>query len=1032
MRKLFYLLFFTCLFIQVNAQTNLLENGNFENWNAGSTFPTGWGTRYSPTETLSAYKKIQTNVRSGSNALGIVHQPNTVTRFDSPEMNLEAGTYVLSNFLRGRAILTEIFLLKRGGSTSDSEAVIKAVEASRFSFSYYQPDWTELKFTFVIPQAKAGYYAIFYRVQKTADPGNFVLDSVTFCKQVTEPVTNPWQSKLLSMGVDGSLTYHQDEYGYTLPDFGAAGYRGGGIPIPDVPVKKEISPISGDNTQHIQDAINEMGLLPLDANGIRGALLLKAGKYEIATKISMPFDGVVLRGEGSGDNPATSTILYATGTSQRRLITVGGNSDNTWGKSITNKTNITDNIVVAGSKSFHVESVSGYSVGDQIAIRHPKTQAWFDAISGGVGSSGAGPWTMDDDLDIVYNRYITAINSSTKEISIDAPVYYSLQKSLTQCYIHKFSIAGIVKEVGVENLRLDTYYDNRDTTTTRFGTYKPDEAHATEALALSNTENSWMRNVVATHFSMNTFNFRWTTRCTVEECKAIDPVSIIDGSRRYNFNFHFGSQQILLKNCYANYGRHHYVSNGTTSVSGIVMKDCTAEYAYAVTEGHRRWTSGLLFDNFTNNHVHSGAGDFGIGFYNRGSYGTSHGWTAVHSVLWNCELSNSNAGGKAVIQKPPTAQNYGIGNKAAIVNEAGPFGGCFPGYIEGTNQPGLQPSSLYDAQLAERLKNFSSDTSLKMIYMGVKQSVGGTNYNPPKLRGFSSDVYEYNYTLSIEQKISPDITVETNDTKARAYITPAKDVTGSKKDRTITIQVVAENGSTQEYKVILTQYKGYINGIPVEASNNKGGFAQASGIYTRDSNSNHGDFYSDWGIRPHSSTETYVVTPKLDNGAGTFRIWVKRYQNDGKSSTLCIQTATESEPNWVTRYSIPSSELESGWKMKTCELNIEDPTVQVKIWIDRPAETTRAMNFYFDDIKITPFGGDTKLPEFKNDETFHLSTSGRFIVLQSTEDIPYAVYGISGQLIVAGQLTGGRKNIFVSPGLYLVHCKNVTKKVFIK
>jgi hypothetical protein len=87
-----------------------------------------------------------------------------------------------------------------------------------------------------------------------------------------------------------------------------------------------------------------------------------------------------------------------------------------------------------------------------------------------------------------------------------------------------------------------------------------------------------------------------------------------------------------------------------------------------------------------------------IRLYNRGDYGTSHGWAAAHSVAWACDVTPR---GRLVVQAPPTAQNYAIGCSGQILGK-GPYPGA-PGFIEGSNRPGLEPRSLYDAQLAERL-----------------------------------------------------------------------------------------------------------------------------------------------------------------------------------------------------------------------------------------------------------------------------------------------------------------------------------------
>ena len=62
------------------------------------------------------------------------------------------------------------------------------------------------------------------------------------------------------------------------------------------------------------------------------------------------------------------------------------------------------------------------------------------------------------------------------------------------------------------------------------------------------------------------------------------------------------------------------------------------------------------------------------------------------------------AAGDLIVQKPPTAQNYAIGCFGDITGVSPPA--PFPvteGYIEGSNQPGLEPRSLYYAQLEDRL-----------------------------------------------------------------------------------------------------------------------------------------------------------------------------------------------------------------------------------------------------------------------------------------------------------------------------------------
>jgi hypothetical protein len=111
-------------------------------------------------------------------------------------------------------------------------------------------------------------------------------------------------------GPDGRLEYVPDEQGNSIPDFSHAGYRGGGAPIPSVPIKQTVWPVAGDNTANLQGAIDKVSAMSIDKNGFRGAVLIKMGYYKMAMPLKIQASGVVLRGEGMGD---TETVLIGTG-----------------------------------------------------------------------------------------------------------------------------------------------------------------------------------------------------------------------------------------------------------------------------------------------------------------------------------------------------------------------------------------------------------------------------------------------------------------------------------------------------------------------------------------------------------------------------------------------------------------------------------------------------------------------------------------------------------------------------------------------
>src|SRR5437870_5187055 len=82
----------------------------------------------------------------------------------------------------------------------------------------------------------------------------------------TQPQTAP--RRFVSQGANNKLVYDTDARGNRIPDFSHAGYQGGGVAIPDAPVRVIVTPGKGDNTARIQAAIDYVAGLPPDAQGL--------------------------------------------------------------------------------------------------------------------------------------------------------------------------------------------------------------------------------------------------------------------------------------------------------------------------------------------------------------------------------------------------------------------------------------------------------------------------------------------------------------------------------------------------------------------------------------------------------------------------------------------------------------------------------------------------------------------------------------------------------------------------------------------
>ena len=524
-----------------------------------------------------------------------------------------------------------------------------------------------------------------------------------------------WQSALLTQDQSGALTYHKDKWGFVLPDFSQAGYKNGqDIPVVDMPERTVmISPLAdpnADNTKHIQEAIDKAGAFSPDANGFRGIVYLTAGFYNVDGTINLKYDGVIMRGEGNLYSDADSTVLYARNAKdkERKLIVMGPSaSGHNWGNGNGDaKVNIVNEKVMPGDRSFQVEDASAYSVGDLICIKFPSSESWLEAMLYGGNTQRTTVekhnWKASN-IDISYHRYITNIEGNT--IEVDAPVYYTLDKKYAQAYIYKIpNQEAILHNLGIENMHLS--FERTPSSSKK--------VLEQDCIYMCSVENSWVKGVSMTGFNHAGIKITSTTRSTVEDCYSIDPSGYKTGGTWYNFETYHRSQLILFKDCYARAGRHHYLSNGCATVSGIVVKDFRSENSQATAEGHRMLSQGILFDNWQE--VGTVSSSWKIGMYLRNNMGTAHGWGGTHSVFWNCDVKD----GGIYLDKEPTGQNYAIGCTAKkgirryyTKDDAGYI--YVTGYTEnvnrtGVHQPGLQPASLYDAQKAAR-KSTSGITS---------------------------------------------------------------------------------------------------------------------------------------------------------------------------------------------------------------------------------------------------------------------------------------------------------------------------------
>lgn len=482
------------------------------------------------------------------------------------------------------------------------------------------------------------------------------------------------ESSWVKTGGTGRLIYVPDAEGDRILDFSGAGYQGQGLnAIPeDVPNVITLSPIGGDDTASIQNAINQIAAMPLQSNGYRGAVLLQAGDYDINSQLNINASGIVLRGVGRETN---GTVLHGRGTSQRSLINVKGSG----GLSGVGSTrNLIDKVVPAGSRSFRVDVPGEFSIGDKVRVTRPGTQAWIDAIGMNNPPNGDPPWTVNQS-ELIYDRVVTRVEGD--RVFVDAPLPQSFEQQYGGGTIRRYSWNGAIENVGIENLRGDSDYTS-DTA----------ENHAWEFVSVgvshtsSRAENVWIRDITSIHFGDSSVvanpGSKWVT---VDNAINLDPKSIITGGRRYSFDLsgEFG----LIANSQADQGRHDFVNNSTHPKGPNVFYNSYSTNANSDTGPHQRWATGTLFDNIS-------VQGHDINIRNRGSYGTSHGWSGANMVAWNSSADSFR------VQNPPTSQNWLVGSTGPIVEDT-TFGFQPSGYYDSHGTPVTTggTTSLYEAQV---------------------------------------------------------------------------------------------------------------------------------------------------------------------------------------------------------------------------------------------------------------------------------------------------------------------------------------------
>lgn len=445
-------------------------------------------------------------------------------------------------------------------------------------------------------------------------------------------------------------------------DYSYCGYHRSEMPIPSAKAVVYVEPTAGDNAQLIQRAIDYVSLQKPDKQtGLRGAVLLAEGTYELSEPLRIRTSGVVLRGSGRG-----KTILRKTGYDRGALLYIEGTHD------ILVKDTFTVSDAKAGVLSIDVQGgKTALKQGQRLAVCRPSTQEWIDNL--GCASFGGGQrmgyWAWHPgDIDLRWNRRILAVNGS--EITLDAPITCNIEAQWGGAKAIVYEHRGIVSECGVENLTMESDYNH---------SLAMDEDHCWDGVYMADAEDCWVRMVNFRHFAGSAVVIQKSAQqITVEDCQSLQPISEIGGFRRRTF-LTMG-EKTLFQRCYSEHGINDFAV-GHTAPGPNAFVQCESYESFGPSGAISSWAPGILFDI-----VNIDGNDIVFKNWELEKFGA--GWSTANSTMWQ-----STASGLYCYSADSLSKNYSIG--------------CW-GQIQGNGEYAemnehVKPYSLFAAQLEKRL-----------------------------------------------------------------------------------------------------------------------------------------------------------------------------------------------------------------------------------------------------------------------------------------------------------------------------------------
>ena len=502
---------------------------------------------------------------------------------------------------------------------------------------------------------------------------------------------------------------------YIPMDYSTCGYHASEQSIPDVDVAVYVAWQEGDCASLIQAAIDQVGTMKANARGHRGTVLLGEGTFHISHPLRITRSGIVVRGMGR-----EKTTLLKTGTDRGAIIYVEGTHTD---PSPTDTLFLSGVRIAAGSTTLQIVPTNRLILrtGDRINIVRPSTKPWIahlgmEDFGGGLDYTGWKP----TDIDITWDRTVTSCSDGA--VTIDAPITTTLDPTWGKAYILKGTHEGEITECGIENLTLEALVESDNV---------KDEDHCWDGIFAEHARDCWVRRVNFIHLAGSAVNLqKHTSRITVEDCIAKDPISEVGGWRRCVFLTR--GQQTLIQRCVSRQGIHDFAA-GYCAAGPNAFVQCEGEQSLGFSGSIGSWAAGLLFDI-----VNIDGNDLLFANLEQFQFGT--GWNTANSMFWQCTASTIRC-------YSPDADNR---NSAHGCWGTLTGNGCWT-----SSNDHVQPRSLFYNQLEHRLANQMADST------AAKHHVGQIAWLLPQpTNATTSPTVEQAMAMAQQSLSSPRLTME--------------------------------------------------------------------------------------------------------------------------------------------------------------------------------------------------------------------------------------------------------------------------------